>query len=528
MEKDKKKTDIAKLAQTILVYAVSLVAMIVIISMKKNYHVDEMLSYTLANNLTGWFDFYYGTTYDSAELFRANYSADTYHMFNYPMVWSNQASDCHPPLYYAILHTICSITKGVVSDFQVGLINVVFCLLTIFLMRKILRLLWQCFVKDRKEDSIIIDIISMVFALMPGVLNNVSFFRMYVMAMCMVTWSTYSLLNMVRLSLSDEKVKPSDIANLFFSTYLAVLTHHYCTMYLVIINLTVAVVILFNKNMKVLLWQVGISLAAALCGLGTFPAMINQVLSSDRGEDVKENLASVSSAAYMEQLKEFFRMANKNLFGGLLPLLLVGLIVAVVLGFVLKNDRNKNRELVEYLLIMLIPSIGYMLILSKITVYLDQRYLFPLYGVLYAALALSVIMALIVFVKNRFALIGICAAVSVLSLVIAYNKPEFLFLYRDNTTPEAIAENYEDLDSIVLSNSGWRCVTLYKILTNNVTFSREDDHSSLYNAGLIDLDEAIVYVLDEAAVQSLVAEMPNVENYDTIGGHLYFTAYHVY
>lgn len=124
---------------------VFLVLMAGVIENKENYHVDEIYSYGLANNTTGdQITFEDGIKYGRKELSHIDYmSVSESERFNYANVWENQANDVHPPLYYALLHTLCSIFPGSIRIWYAGTINIVFALLTLYILRKLLRLLWE-------------------------------------------------------------------------------------------------------------------------------------------------------------------------------------------------------------------------------------------------------------------------------------------------------------------------------------------------------------------------------------------------
>ncbi len=252
-----------KIIRIALVYAIAIIAMLVILSMKKNYHVDEMLSFVLANNQNTWVVFDRGVTYDSAEFFNEQYAAQPGHQFDYAMVWRNQAGDCHPPLFYALLHTICSFTPGIYGNFQIAIINIIFGLLTLFMVRKILWLFGPLFSDDQEKYGIAVDVLSVLFFVSPGFLDNASFLRMYVMAMFMVTWVTYCFLKFTKEALRRKKIRWSLIGELFAASLLSALTHYYCAMYVVFINVTLGVILLAKMKFGALLFQTLSALSAA-------------------------------------------------------------------------------------------------------------------------------------------------------------------------------------------------------------------------------------------------------------------------
>lgn len=120
-----------------------LVLMIVMLSFKVNYEIDETCSYTFANNVeSGVIDFEDGIKYDSpSTVFLNSMAVDPSKRFHYSSVWTNQANDVHPPLYHAFLHTICSLFPGTMSRWYAGSINIICSLAVLFLVYKLIGLL---------------------------------------------------------------------------------------------------------------------------------------------------------------------------------------------------------------------------------------------------------------------------------------------------------------------------------------------------------------------------------------------------
>lgn len=136
------KEKLKALPKSAIFYILFAILMIIVISLKSNYYIDEIYSYGLSN-YTGegiGITFEYDKTYTpGASLFRDYMEVQTGEQFDYLNVWSNQKNDVHPPLYYAILHTICSIFPNTYSKWYAGSINIVFALLVLFVMRKLIQ-----------------------------------------------------------------------------------------------------------------------------------------------------------------------------------------------------------------------------------------------------------------------------------------------------------------------------------------------------------------------------------------------------
>lgn len=116
--------------------------MIITLSSKHNYHVDEIYTYALANHITDiGMDIQLAPhTYSPAPTAYTDYMA-AQAPFDLSHIWSNQANDVHPPLYYCMIYLISFLFKGSASKWIAGSINIIFMLLVLWISRKLLRVL---------------------------------------------------------------------------------------------------------------------------------------------------------------------------------------------------------------------------------------------------------------------------------------------------------------------------------------------------------------------------------------------------
>lgn len=171
--------------------------MVLVVRFKQDYYMDELLSFSLSNNETGWIRIIDGNIYNPEQLYHDELMPAPEHRFDYEMVWHNQTTDVHPPLYYALLHTACSMMPNKVSKWMPAAINFLFALMTLYVMHR----LFCVFVETeaaQKGYRRYAGIASLLFTVLPGTLNNVSFFRMYVMAMLLVAVIAYISVIVVR------------------------------------------------------------------------------------------------------------------------------------------------------------------------------------------------------------------------------------------------------------------------------------------------------------------------------------------
>ena len=136
---------------------------------KRLFHLDESLSYSLSNEpRLGWL------VYETTDFVTKNYFADygvTYAPFNYSQVIANQANDVHPPLFYLILHTICSLHPNEVSIWHGLSINYFSYLLNVFLVFMLVYYL--------SKKPILAFLSSLIYGLNPSILQGLIFIRMY-------------------------------------------------------------------------------------------------------------------------------------------------------------------------------------------------------------------------------------------------------------------------------------------------------------------------------------------------------------
>ena len=118
MKIDNKKAGIILSVIIILSLAISTFYM----ATKQGFHEDELLTYNLANSSKqlnvdgGW---------NSPEDFNEYLAVSENDRFDYAQVYENQIIDAsHPPFYYALVHTVCSLFPNVFSKWLAYSINV--------------------------------------------------------------------------------------------------------------------------------------------------------------------------------------------------------------------------------------------------------------------------------------------------------------------------------------------------------------------------------------------------------------------
>ncbi len=248
-------------------------------------------------------DFKEGYTYMPTEqVYLDCVAANESERFNFRNVWKNQTDDVHPPFYYLLLHMICSLNAGKFSVWYAAAINIFFAVMTLYILRKLLYL----FVKD----IAFIDFCSIVFSLSAGILQNVSFFRMYVMAMFWVTLMAYLLIQAFGEGFSWKRW-----TQIGFTAIAGALTHYYCIIYLSASCLILGICLIIGKRWKDIAALMAYMLCAAAVSIAIFPAMLNHMFFGYRGTQSIDNLTQTTSMEQWERIKNFYGFLNTQMLG---------------------------------------------------------------------------------------------------------------------------------------------------------------------------------------------------------------------
>ena len=320
-----------------------------IVNKKKGYHSDEIFSYGLSNSFYQPFlhsdkiyvdsnEYINVDKWIPGELLRDYVTVQPDETFRYDSVWYNQMLDRHPPLYYAVLHTICSFFPDTYSPVFGYIINYVcFIVMQIFLYKlavnmlksKYLALLFCCF-----------------WGFTTAAVDMNIFIRMYCMLTMMTVIFMYLHSEMYRISRQPgQKPSVKMYIALITVTALGALTQH---MFLIVAFLTAVffcIYYLAKKQFRVF-WKYGFSvLGGTVFSVLVFPYTINHLLSES---------GKISYSLFFRQLYLTYRYFLRDivsLAGGetifLIITLPVFLLIAVVFSIpvlYLLRDKPKVKK----------------------------------------------------------------------------------------------------------------------------------------------------------------------------------------
>lgn len=235
--------------------------------------------------------------------------------FSFRAAFANQARDVHPPLYYCLLHLVCSFFRDHVYGPLPGIVlNLILLVLVDIVFFYVARYL----LKSRKRGFLAVAL----WALSSAGISNVMLIRMYLLQtleiMLFIAFHVYVLKNKKKMTI------PYFIA-LACIVALGGLTHYYFYFFAAAFGGMVCIYLLFSKQIKNMLIY-GISLVSGLgLALLIFPATLRHIFGY-RGAYATHNLGSFSK----EKILSYLQFVNKSLLAGKIKFILVIVLVLLV------------------------------------------------------------------------------------------------------------------------------------------------------------------------------------------------------
>lgn len=514
-----------KYKKEILFYIILLVVGIAVIASKKNYNVDEVYTYGLANNIEDEISLSpkKAFMYEPAEsVYKEYMTVQEGKRFNFVNVWDKQTADVHPPFYYVFVHIISSIFVGSCSKWIAGAVNIAFMLLSLWMVRKIIYI-FDCTEQEK-------DLISTFFVFSVGMMNATSFLRMYVMTMFMVTLCAWWLLNFV-----DQKRTIKFYVGMTVIAVCGTLTHYYFLLYLFFISFFFGLYLLANKRiLDAVKYIVSMFVAGGVSYL-IFPAMPRHIFLGGRGEQSFDNFRG-GIDSYWNQLKAFWKFIDNDLFGGYL-LAIVCICCFLLIASSVKEKRVSAPTNKKWMWLLLGgPCICYFLLVAKIAVYITERYMYPIYAVamVFVVLAVKSFFDSILhdYLKGRVFLWAMVLGIMTFG---CYKNCTWPTLYRSTDALLKKSASYQDVSCLYVYKrvNSWKLQPSYMEVKNykSVVFFEDNIDELIEMYDLCKEEDFVLYVVDcnaESIISQIMEYCPQINAYEKLGSYGYATSYYLY
>lgn len=375
-------------------------------SRKAGYHEDELYSYYSSNKTAGLF--VNDREWTIGESFRNELVVLPGEQFRYGVVKQMQSWDVHPPFYYYLLHTVCSLTPGIFSKWQGISVNLAGFVISFILLAyaayltAVYPMSRQPEPSDsqkqayRKRGYALAGTVCAMWGFGAAVISGVMFIRMY-------QWLTVFVLLCLCLhlhALVRKKESWSFYLLLAVTVFLGFLTQYYYIIFHFFLGAGFCLYLLKEKKWKSLMAYVGTCAAAFGAALVYYPSALSHIFRGYRGTEAVGEFANASNT--LERLQFFIGLFDKYMMGGGLALwLLLICLIAMTNRFLQKRAKRSGREqkreriLTLPVGLLLFTAAGYFFTVAKTALLLGEtsnRYELPIYGVLVLLLVYSLYM----------------------------------------------------------------------------------------------------------------------------------------
>ncbi len=337
--------------------------------------------------------------------------------FDYADVYHNQTCDIHPPLYYFLLHTVCSFFPDSFSIWYGACINLFFYALSIIALFFLGR---QVFNSDKKAL-----LAAAVFGLSRAGLSTAAFLRMYMMMSFFTILLAYLHMRLIK----NYKLKY--VALIFAVNLAGFLTQYYFYIFSFFITASVCFYLLFKKQIKRLLIYAFTVLASVGAALLVFPAAI---VHTTQGAYTEETVDGLIGSLFSRNnlltylLQDYTGLAyfGKTVFADLLPIILILAILAYWVWICKKKVKIKEKirsaaaKLDPPYTILLVSVILSGILIGKILPYMpyyNDRYFFgilPLFALPFVSIVcFAAKKATARFKKEKYAFKAAAAALAI-------------------------------------------------------------------------------------------------------------------
>lgn len=352
---------------------------------KEFFHIDEALTFMLANTKHGMvIQDEYKNKWNPSKNYYNLLAVSENNSFNYKQVYINQAKDVHPPLYYFIIHTISSFFPQQFSKWFGILPNISF-----FLITQIFIFLLSDSILNSRYKALLP---CLLYGFSLGAVSTVEFMRMYSMITMILTIALYINYKIIH--------KPQNI-----NTYITILlitntsgylTHYYYIIYSFFLCVFMTIFLYIKMPRINTIKYITINILSLSLSIFIYPASLFHIFSGYRGTEAFYNLAMTP---FWDRLVSFYQIINKQLFCSLFTIYIFCVFCYFIIDFI-QQKKSKNEQKYTFLmrgktlvksffeiknlhliLLLTFTSILSLLIIAKIAVYTNFRYISALYPI---------------------------------------------------------------------------------------------------------------------------------------------------
>lgn len=345
---------------------------------KEGYYIDELWSYGLSNG-------YHTPFLHQAEGYMNNWHQPVFYWdyltiqpderFSFESVCYNQTQDVHPPFYYALLNTVCSLFPGRFSKWFGLSIN-------LFFFGGSLILLYQIsgFFFGKTSNARIIPVL--LYGLSAGALSTLLYIRMYMM---LTFWSLLFVclvFHLLRETICRKR--RFLLVQIGLSVMAGFMTQYYFVLFAFFFSACYVVFHLLGRQWKKALEYAVTACTGIIGGILVFPASLQHIFLGYQGKGALHHAAD-GIPFFLERWPQYHDVLTKAFLGSgagkhVLFLTILCLFPAGVILFIKKGNQSAYPDFpLTECLMLLVSVLCYFAVIVQISPEVTDRYLFLLY-----------------------------------------------------------------------------------------------------------------------------------------------------
>ncbi len=498
-----------------LIFLASIITTLYFGFQKSGFHEDEYYTYYSSNRSLGLYQ--PDREWQDRQTILDEFSVKKGEGFSYGLVKLVQSWDVHPPLYYWIFHTICSLTPGLFSKWSGLIANLIaFCIS--------FRLLYLI-TKELEAPMLVQLLVLAFFGMNPQTISCNMLIRMYAWLTTAVFACALIHIRFIKkeaFSAGSSKDDAKDIKKLIavwapivLVSYLGFLTQYFYLYFWVGIGAFTFLWLAFSRfDFKKAFIYAGANVLALGLAIITYPSCISHIFGGYRGADAAGGLLDL--AGTWMRMSFFIGLLNDFVFGKCL-LIIITLILMGTMYLNLRRSRDvatgkrqKYQSPRPEIIGLLVATAVYFILTAKTALLVgaaSNRYEMPIYGLIIFFIIWDVY---IVFYriesfgkdnKKRSLVMVMAVFFAILIVKGLAIDGNVLFLYKEDPEKIAYAADHKDQVAVVMFNPAtpqnvWR-LTDELLMYDRVFYMNEENLEALTEGDVVNADSITLYAADD-------------------------------
>lgn len=528
-------------AMLLLLLILQLTVLLYYADRKAGFHEDEFYSYYSTNKTAGLF--VEDRTWQERDNFRNDFVVLENERFRYNIVKQMQSWDVHPPFYYYLLHTVCSLFPGIFSKWLGIAVNIAAFIPCFFLLFSIVRNVMED--KDDTEGKRATGFAFMIclfWGFSGAVISGAMFIRMY-------QWLTLFILLLTWLHVKAWKKEKFGIRFYFplaATVFLGFMTQYYYIIFHVFLGAGLCLLLLKGKRIKELFlygFSCGVGLLAAIL---YYPASFSHIFRGYRGTEAVSEFSNADNT--LGRLNFFVGLFDDYVVNGTLAIFLLLICLGwLTVAFLRKNGTLKKEEekskRIQMIGLLLFACVGYFFTISKTALLLGEtsnRYQLPIYGIVLFLLLYFTLEPVRILIqkaggkKQAFGLLGFMTVAAIAGILItSHFERKVFFLYEEEAEIMEYVEANKDVPVVVYYREDsaanvWRLSDELMVYPR-IYLANQNNKELITDTVLTGSDRLLVYVADkddkEACLENLLQSNENLSSYSVVAEKNLWTLY---